>query len=231
MTKINPGNEWNCSSFSGCDSYRNYITALIVSTRCILNKISKNHSLNNITISADAATVPNLTEQQWGSALLWFFVAKFGECCWGGSCKHNAIIDPVTARFQAVNSTTAHYDKTQRSVAGYAQWWCHGVSAGLSVSCLSSWRWRSTLHVRSLISLVSFLFLTSILETKCWYSVLFFTCVSFLWEASKTHFLINLHILLSKQLVKIVLKDYNKGGKAAEQVLNSDIHWIGPDTP
>lgn len=119
-----------------------------------------------------------------------------------------------------------HTNPVAGSVAGYSQWQRLGVSAALFVSCLSSWLWRCTQHVRLLISLVSLLVLKSIADSKCW-------CVAFQLheEASQWHFLTDFHILLHKQLVIILRRDQNQGEEAAEQILNLDIHSIQPDTP
>lgn len=66
-------------------------------------------------------------------------------------------------------------------------------------------------------------------KSKCW-PFAFQFCKRML-DKDIQHSLIYLHILLSKQLVQLMLKNQNQGEEAAEQVLNLDLHRTGLDTP
>lgn len=87
---------------------------------------------------------------------------------------------PLSPR-RPVNSKSSHYDKAPGLL-----WWCHGVSAGLSVSFLFFWLWKHTLYILLLISLVSNFFLTYIIalvwETEI-ADLSIFSCALFVKEA------------------------------------------------
>ena len=102
------------------------------------------------------------TKQQWSSSIssvssqLWlvFLISEGGLAV---CCKHNGIIDLLTALSQAVSSTWAHY----KSSPGSAVWGLHTMTApwsSFTSSFLFFWLWRSARHVRLLTSLVSVFF-------------------------------------------------------------------------
>lgn len=140
---------------------------------------------------------------------LWYFLLLLGEVA--VSCQHNGFIDPLTALSQAVNSTTSHFNKTPGSAVQNM----HNDSA-MELLCLLL-PLLLALKIHTAHSAPDFSGKCFVLASAIAFSgesqnadhlYFFLNCFQRKLLKRPTFFSV---ILLSKQLVKLTLKDHNQG--------------------